>query len=85
MPNLAPRFCSFSVFTLVKSVFRGNLLAVFSKTGPIILHGPHQGAQKSMITGMSLFTITSSKLLFVSSIGFVSKSDFLHFPQFAFL
>src|SRR5271166_5375536 len=26
---------------------------LFSRTGPICLHGPHQGAQKSTITGAS--------------------------------
>jgi hypothetical protein len=73
------------VFTLVKRVLSGYFASTFVKTGAIILHGPHQGAQKSTMTGMSLFTRTSSKFALESSMGFVSKSDFLHFPQLAFL
>jgi hypothetical protein len=30
--------------------------------GPTILHGPHQAAQKSTITGLSDFKTTSSKV-----------------------
>jgi hypothetical protein len=31
-------------------------------TGPTILHGPHQAAQKSTTTGLSDFNTTSSKV-----------------------
>ena len=85
MPKRAPRFCSFSVFTFAKRALRTNSCAARSKFGAIILHGPHHGAQKSTIIGMSLLATTSSKLLSLSSIGFVSKSDCLHLPQLAFL
>ena len=70
---------------VVNSVLRGKSLALSSKFGPITLQGPHHGAQKSTITGISLFTRTSSKFALLKSMGLVSKSDFLHFPQFAFL
>jgi hypothetical protein len=38
-----------------------------SSTGSIIRHGPHQGAQKSSRTGLSLFRTEVSKLVSVSS------------------
>jgi hypothetical protein len=35
-------------------------MAIFSNVGAIILHGPHQGAQKSTITGTLEFNTVFS-------------------------
>jgi len=40
-----------SVFNLTKSTLPVNWPATLSTTGASILHGPHQGAQKSTTTG----------------------------------
>jgi hypothetical protein len=41
------------VFTLATNNFPAFSFANLSKTGATILHGAHQGAQKSTITGIS--------------------------------
>src|SRR5437899_1556588 len=45
--------------TLTESAFS---FAISSKSGAIILQGPHHSAQKSTITGLSLFVTSFSKL-----------------------
>src|SRR5690606_40469705 len=42
-------------------------LLISSMIGPTILHGPHQAAQKSTITGMLLFNTVSSNVASVIS------------------
>lgn len=49
-------FCACSVFTLANKQF-SDYLAMLLNTGVITLHGPHQLAQKSTITGKSFFSI----------------------------
>lgn len=44
-------------------------------------HGPHQGAQKSTSTGMSLRVTCCVKLFGASSIGCAVNKAFLHLPQ----
>jgi len=60
-PNLAG-VCSFSSI-LILTTFRrpSNSAATSSKIGAIILHGPHQGAQKSNNTGTSDCKTSRSK------------------------
>ena len=43
-----------SVFNLKTLIFPSKSLEIYSTIGATILHGPHQGAQKSTRTGRSL-------------------------------
>src|SRR5690349_15478369 len=43
--------------------------AISSSTGATILHGPHQVAQKSTTTGLSLFSTSSENVASVTLIG----------------
>src|SRR4030043_1544183 len=50
-----------SVFTFATIILPAFSLAIFSRVGAIILQGPHQGAQKSTITGtLELNTVFSN-------------------------
>ena len=58
-PNwVASSSCS-STFTL-QTLISSCSSAICATTGPSILQGPHQGAQKSSKTGLSLFTTSAS-------------------------
>src|SRR5205814_9084350 len=66
MLNPAASSCSSSVLTLAKTT-SGCVSEAFSYTGAKPLHGPHQGAQKSMIT-IELSVTVFSNVSLVSSI-----------------
>lgn len=74
IPNFAPKLGTDSVFTFANLIWGSNCKAAASNAGPIILQGPHQGAQKSTKRGMSLRLICFWKLAFVSSTGFAWNS-----------
>src|SRR4030067_434569 len=57
---IAHCWCS-SVLTLLTSSRPVYSLASFSRVGATIRHGPHQGAQKSTITGIGDFRTVSPK------------------------
>jgi len=62
-----------SVSAFAKISLLSYSFEIFSKTGPSIIHGPHQAAQKSTRTGVVFdFSITSfSKVSSVTSISIV--------------
>jgi hypothetical protein len=61
-----------------------NSAASCSTTGAIILHGPHQAAQKSTNTGSGERSTSAAKFASVITIGFVSEDKALwHLPQTA--
>ncbi len=70
MPKAAPSCCSWSesIFTSLKRP--PYAASTFSRMGPSDLHGPHQGAQKSISTGVLMEAVmtSSSKLAMVTSI-----------------
>jgi hypothetical protein len=68
------------MLTFVNLTFPCISLAISSTTGATILQGPHQGAQKSMKTGIVLLVTSLSKLESLTSI---TNSDIL-FPPFVF-
>src|SRR6185312_12483884 len=73
--------CAASVSSLAKRT-RGSISAAArANCGAIILHGPHQSAQKSTTTGMSLRATWRSKLASLSAAGWPSKSGLPHWPQ----
>src|SRR5450830_1548580 len=47
----------------------------------MLRHGPHQGAQKSTSTGMSLRSICLRKRALARSTGWPVNKSFWHFPQ----
>jgi hypothetical protein len=58
-------------------------LAAWSKMGAIARHGPHHGAQKSTISGMSLRSTCLSNVVDVNAIGSPVKSFALQTPHLA--
>src|SRR5699024_1714543 len=56
-----------STSTFPTTAFPSYSLLNSSMIGPTILQGPHQAAQKSTITGLSLFKTVSSKFASVIS------------------
>ena len=50
------------MLTLATVILSAISSEISSKDGPIILQGPHQGAQKSSTTGLSDFKTSSSKV-----------------------
>src|SRR5512139_3362097 len=58
-----------SVFTFATSTLPAFSLAIFSNAGATILHGPHQGAQKSTITGTVDFNTVFSNAESVTCTG----------------
>src|SRR5579871_1418075 len=74
---------SSSTLTLANRARGSSSLAALSKIGAIARHGPHQGAQKSTITGMSLRSTCLSKVAVVSLTGSPEKRACLHLPQTA--
>ena len=63
-------FSGISVFTLAIFNLPSISPARSSKTGPIMIQGPHHGAQKSTRTGNSDSRISFAKFCFVTSIVF---------------
>src|SRR2546428_14168668 len=61
MPNLSCSPGSRSVLTLTAFNLPASSLDKRSTAGATIRHGPHQGAQKSMSTGIGLFSTTALK------------------------
>ncbi len=60
IPYLLAWVWFFSVSAFAKISLPSYSIAIFSKTGPSIIHGPHQLAQKSTRTGIVFdFSITS--------------------------
>jgi hypothetical protein len=58
-----------AVLTLATSTLPEYSLASLSRIGATILHGPHQGAQKSTITGVVDFKTVCSKAASVTCTG----------------
>jgi hypothetical protein len=77
------RFCAFSVFTFATSHFPAPSRATLLSSGATILHGPHQGAQKSTSTGSADCVVKASKARsLATSIGSPGAlSSVPHFPQ----
>src|ERR1700733_9566684 len=69
MPKRAAIAGSSSTLTLAKRARGSSSFAALSKIGAIVRHGPHHGAQKSTISGMSLRSTCLSKVFAVSTIG----------------
>src|SRR6185436_16121952 len=61
-----PGFASTSTFTT--SIAPSYLDAIFSISGATSLHGPHQAAQKSTTTGLSLCRTSCSKVASVATL-----------------
>src|SRR5271165_2478921 len=83
MPNRAAIAGSSSTLTLAKRARGSSSLAARSKIGAIARHGPHQGAQKSTINGMSLRSTCLSKVFAVSGIGLPVNKLVLQTPHLA--
>ena len=83
--NLLPKNCSVSVFIFTKVALSGKSVVTEPNTGAKALQGPHHGAQKSTITGISELLIILSIFSELPVMILLSRSDFLQFPQFAFL
>src|SRR5712692_1564801 len=60
-PNLSCRPGSRSVFTLTAFSLPASSLESRSTAGATMRHGPHQGAQKSIRTGIGLLSTTEAK------------------------
>ena len=69
--------------TLAKRARGSSSFAAWSKIGAIARHGPHQGAQKSTISGMSLRSTCLSKVFDVSAIGSPVNRFALQAPHLA--
>ena len=67
--NRLPSAGSASVSTLPRRMPGSSRDAACSNCGAIVLQGPHQGAQKSTSSGMSLRASWRSKLALVSATG----------------
>src|SRR5208282_1361084 len=72
-----------STLTLAKRARGSSSLAARSKIGAIARHGPHQGAQKSTITGMPLRSTCLSNVFDVNPIGSPANSLDLQTPHLA--
>ena len=69
MPNCAARWGSASVLTLASLTLGSSWRAACWNCGAIILHGPHQGAQKSTNSGRSLRSTWRENVAVVNSMG----------------
>ena len=74
-------FCSASVSSLPRRKFGSSDCAAASNWGAIILHGPHQGAQKSITVGIPLWAIIFSNAARDSALTEPVNSAFLHLPH----
>src|SRR5437868_12204348 len=76
-------FCALSVLTFATSHFPAPSRATLLSSGATILHGPHQGAQKSTNTGRADRVVKASKARsLATSIGSPGAlSSVPHFPQ----
>src|SRR5579863_8765270 len=83
MPKRAAISGSSSTLTLAKRARGSSSLAALSKIGAIARQGPHQGAQKSTINGISLRSTCLSKVFAVSATGSPVKRAALQAPHFA--
>src|SRR5690606_2208110 len=63
MPNFGGVFGFLSILIFATVRRSAYSFAASSKSGAIILHGPHHSAQKSSSTGLSAFKTSASKLL----------------------
>ena len=81
IPNLVETSGFSSVFILRKVTLPSYSFASSSTTGATIRQGPHQGAQKSTITGCSDLMTFSSNVSSVTSAGF--PIVYLPIPLFA--
>ncbi len=66
MPYLMATSCASSVLSLPTLTCRRTCRPVSFMVGPYVRHGPHQTAQKSTSTGLSLWTTSLSQLSAVS-------------------
>jgi hypothetical protein len=80
----APNAGSASVFTLARRTCGSSIPAACAKAGPMILQGPHHGAQKSMSIGMSLRSRCLTKVTAVNSTGWLVNNGWWHCPQLGF-
>ena len=62
IPKSAAYFWLSSTFTFTIFILSPCSSDICSNIGAIALHGPHHGAQKSTITGMSDLSTSDSKL-----------------------
>src|SRR5450830_822022 len=77
----APRSCEASVLTLTTRKSGSSDLAACAYQGAIVRQGPHQGAQKSTSTGMSVRSICLRKRALARSTGWPVNKSFWHLPQ----
>src|SRR6476620_8947640 len=68
IPNACDRRGLASTSTLTTSTTPSYFAASFSISGATILQGPHQAAQKSTTTGLSLFRTSASKVSSVAAL-----------------
>src|SRR3989442_3911016 len=61
MPNRRDRFGALSLLTLTSLSRPGSSVAIFLTMGDTMRQGPHQGAQKSTMTGSELCSTTAGK------------------------
>ena len=81
IPNLAESDGLSSTLTFVTRRLPAFSRAISSSNGAIILHGPHQGAQKSTSTGTGDWTTARSKL---SSLMLMGSDEFILSKFFTF-
>ena len=74
MPNSLARSGAASVLSLATRIAGSSTRAAAAYCGAIAWQGPHQGAQKSTTTGMSVFAMYFLKLAAVSSSGYPLNS-----------
>src|ERR1700753_2605022 len=67
MPNFIDMPGLLSTFTLPTTALPSYSFAISSTTGPTMRQGPHHSAQKSISTGLSDFSTSSSKFASVIS------------------
>jgi len=72
-----------SMFTLATLKSGDSLPAAFSRIGPSVRQGPHQGAQKSTSTGMSDLPTNQAKRASVTVSGTPVSSGSWHLPHLA--
>ena len=75
IPNACDRRGLASTSTLTTSTTPSYLAASFSISGATILHGPHQAAQKSTTTGLSLLSTRASKVSSVACVDLRHGAD----------
>src|SRR5699024_145101 len=76
-----PIVVSTCVFTLAKRIVGSSAAAAWANCGPITLHGPHHGAQKSTNTGTSPCTACWRKLFTPRSTGCPANKGLLQCPH----